>query len=326
MTMTTTDEAQELAPATVAGPRALVLDGAGRIVSTTAGWRDAHALRLLGAGSAPGESYVVACARSIATGRAGAVEAVRCLREALGNARAPAEVLYDAAAPMLMRITALSGDEETTYLVTHEYAAASAEDLTAFARCVRAAAHDLNNVLSVLVGFAELGRRSPVVREPFGRYFREIADAVGRGTAIADRLRAAARRREGVACGSARPSPERAAPMVLVVDHDVDALQASAAALREGGCRVLLASGVNEAVRHWERHGSEIALLVTDVTLPDMDGRDLAGWITATHPRLRVLFLASGDSAPAGIDPLFLSKPVAAAALVRRVREVLGDA
>jgi len=73
-----------------------------------------------------------------------------------------------------------------------------------------------------------------------------------------------------------------------------------------------------------------IDLLLTDVVLPEMSGRDLAEWLAAQRPGLLVIYmLGYTDDAivhPGRLEPgtAFLQKPFAPDVLLWRVREVLG--
>ena len=79
----------------------------------------------------------------------------------------------------------------------------------------------------------------------------------------------------------------------------------------------------------WEREGARVRLLVTDVVMPGMSGRELAEQLSAVRPTLRVLFMSGyTDDAISRHGILeegvtFLQKPFTPDALSRKVRELL---
>jgi two-component system cell cycle sensor histidine kinase/response regulator CckA len=118
---------------------------------------------------------------------------------------------------------------------------------------------------------------------------------------------------------------------VLVVE-DEDAVRAlGSEVLRRHGYAVLEARDALEALRVVERHQDLIDLMVTDVVMPHMTGRDLADRIREARPSLKVLFMSGyTDHAvvyrelSAGVP--FLQKPFTPDTLARKVRAVLDDA
>jgi len=103
----------------------------------------------------------------------------------------------------------------------------------------------------------------------------------------------------------------------------------AARALRARGFQVLLAADGAEALRVLETHGQPLDLLVTDVVMPNMDGRELADRLRARMPGLKVLFL-SGYMDDAllrrGVfeaNETLLQKPFTPSTLAQRVCEVL---
>jgi YesN/AraC family two-component response regulator len=99
--------------------------------------------------------------------------------------------------------------------------------------------------------------------------------------------------------------------------------------LDRGGYAVLAAGTPGEAIRLAAEHAGDIHLLMTDVVMPEMNGRDLAKNILSLCPRLKCLFM-SGYTANViahqgvldeGIN--FIQKPFSKGDLTVKVREVL---
>jgi two-component system cell cycle sensor histidine kinase/response regulator CckA len=121
----------------------------------------------------------------------------------------------------------------------------------------------------------------------------------------------------------------RGAATILLVE-DSDAVRALAAhILRKHGYNVLEASHGGEALLLCEQHEETIHLLLTDVVMPMMSGRELADRLALLHPEMKRLFVSGyTDDAiihhgvlEAGMP--FLQKPFGPDALARKVREVL---
>jgi PAS domain S-box-containing protein len=117
----------------------------------------------------------------------------------------------------------------------------------------------------------------------------------------------------------------------LLLVEDEDAVRALVRnVLREKGYRILEASRGEEALELAEQFGGPIDLLVTDVVMPQMNGRELARRLTTLLPRIKVLYISGyADNAvwyQGGLDSggAFLQKPFSPEALARKVREVLG--
>ncbi|MEW6426413.1 MAG: PAS domain-containing protein [Thermodesulfobacteriota bacterium] len=116
---------------------------------------------------------------------------------------------------------------------------------------------------------------------------------------------------------------------VLLVDDEDSVRQAFAAMLGRGGYRVVTARGGREALDLFTNAIDEFDLVITDVVMPDMNGRALMARIQALRPQLPVLFM-SGYSANAihhhfvldeGID--YLQKPASVDELLHKVRQLL---
>ena len=121
----------------------------------------------------------------------------------------------------------------------------------------------------------------------------------------------------------------RGSETVLLVEDDDSVRSLTRKMLEVQGYAVLAASSGAEALRAVAASGGVVHLLVTDVVLPAMSGRELAERLRAARPGVKVLY-TSGYTDEAIVhhgvlDPgiAFLQKPFTSDALARKVREVL---
>ena len=157
----------------------------------------------------------------------------------------------------------------------------------------------------------------------------DIESAPGRGTTFAVYLPAAAgagRRRVGAI--EAETSPNGGSETVLLVE-DEDVVRAIALrVLADNGYHVLEARSGEEALRVAGGHGGRIDLLVTDVVMSGMNGRELADQLLELRPDTRVLYM-SGYTEDVVIqrgvsgERVFLGKPFTTGELTTTVRQVL---
>jgi len=97
--------------------------------------------------------------------------------------------------------------------------------------------------------------------------------------------------------------------------------------LERAGFAVLDAGRAEDALRHLAAHEAPIDVLVTDVVLPGMNGRDLAREVVLRRPETRVLFISGYNeiivSDQGRGSHSLLEKPFSAAALMERIAEIL---
>jgi two-component system cell cycle sensor histidine kinase/response regulator CckA len=127
------------------------------------------------------------------------------------------------------------------------------------------------------------------------------------------------------------PATSRGGETLLVVEDEPMLLRACMACLEPLGYTVLSAALPSEALRAAERHAGPIHLLLTDVIMPEMNGRELADRLAALRPGLRRLYMsghAAGVLSERGLADAhvqLLRKPFALDDLARAVRQALDE-
>ncbi|MFO8089949.1 MAG: PAS domain-containing protein [Desulfatiglandaceae bacterium] len=116
---------------------------------------------------------------------------------------------------------------------------------------------------------------------------------------------------------------------ILLVEDDQSLRKLATRTLEKYGYTVMAAADGREALRMFEEHKDPIHLMVTDVIMPGMSGKELANFIKDMMPELKVLFMSGyTDNAIVHHGVLekgiaFLQKPFTPERLARKVREVL---
>jgi PAS domain S-box-containing protein len=123
---------------------------------------------------------------------------------------------------------------------------------------------------------------------------------------------------------------DRNGETLLVVEDEADVRTLTVEILTMQGYRVLATANGPEALRISAEHDGPIHLLLTDLVMPHMSGKELAEQISSRRPNTRVLYMSGyADSAvlqgrtPA-MEGAFLSKPFTAEHLLHGVRAALG--
>jgi PAS domain S-box-containing protein len=117
---------------------------------------------------------------------------------------------------------------------------------------------------------------------------------------------------------------------ILIVEDEASLLKLAATVLERLGHTVLTASTPNQAIRLAETQRGQLQLLITDVVMPEMNGRDLAKRILSLCPGLKSLFMsgytddliAHHGALDEGVE--FIEKPFSAHDLAAKVHDVLG--
>ncbi len=116
---------------------------------------------------------------------------------------------------------------------------------------------------------------------------------------------------------------------MLLVEDDVEIRDVGQIMLEQLGYKVLTAGTPGEALRQAKAQTAEIELLITDVVMPEMNGRDLAKLLSEIKPGLKCLFVSGYTAniiAHQGVldeGVLFLQKPFSLKDLAIKVRQAL---
>jgi two-component system, cell cycle sensor histidine kinase and response regulator CckA len=151
----------------------------------------------------------------------------------------------------------------------------------------------------------------------------------GRGTTFKIYLPRVFEASERGAPASLYPAGLRGTETVLLVEDDEELRKMTAEVLRRFGFDVMQVSSAEDALDLVETCGKPIHIVLTDLVLPRLTGRDLADQLAVTRPKIRVVFMSGyADQAAQHlglleVDQPFLSKPFTPDLLVRKLRDVL---
>jgi two-component system CheB/CheR fusion protein len=123
----------------------------------------------------------------------------------------------------------------------------------------------------------------------------------------------------------------RGTETILLVEDEPSIRRLTGTLLRERGYRVIEAATGSEALRLARAHNDAVDLVLTDVVLPGMSGREVYDRLVGERPAIKAVFM-SGHAEESIVDHgvldssfVFLPKPFTPKALSQKIREALGD-
>lgn len=158
--------------------------------------------------------------------------------------------------------------------------------------------------------------------------FVRVDSEPGRGTVFRIYLPAAEPMSADPAARSAAPFLARGqGELVLVVDDEISIRDLITAALGRYGYRVLAAANGTEAMALYPQRRDEVALVITDLSMPEMGGDELALALSRLNPAVRILFMSGATGTQPG-DTLppharVLTKPFTVDRLIASVHNAL---
>ena len=115
-------------------------------------------------------------------------------------------------------------------------------------------------------------------------------------------------------------------PCILVADDEAEIRQVLSEVLTREGFQVLSAENGEAALKLARKHAGEIALLVTDVKMPKLDGFDLQERLSLERPNIKLLVISGAlESNIEGEDFPLLRKPFGLRELADKVHDILGQ-
>jgi signal transduction histidine kinase/ActR/RegA family two-component response regulator len=158
--------------------------------------------------------------------------------------------------------------------------------------------------------------------------FIRVTSAAGEGTTFRVLLPHADRPAARTTTRRAMGSLPRGSETVLLVEDEQGVRELIRDFLTRCGYAVIEAPLATDAIAQFERHAEEIALLITDVVMPQMNGRMLAERLLAARPTLKVLYMSGYTDDQLLVHEVaagagFIQKPFTPDVLARKVREVL---
>ncbi len=118
---------------------------------------------------------------------------------------------------------------------------------------------------------------------------------------------------------------------ILLVEDELSILKMAKKMLERMGYNVLVAPTPEESLTWVQQHDGPIHLLITDVIMPGMNGRELADKLKSIYPNIKYIFMSGytanviADQGVLDVGVNFIQKPFSAKGLSNKVREVLDE-
>ena len=157
----------------------------------------------------------------------------------------------------------------------------------------------------------------------------DVESEVGSGTSF--RVCFPSTKREIAEAGRKMITPVRGKETLLLVDDEETILKIAKRSLNRAGYKVFIANGGKEALNIFGERHKEIALIILDMIMPNMSGREVYKHLKEIDPEVRVL-LSSGYSKDGQAQELldagvqnFLQKPYEFSELLQTIRQILDE-
>ena len=159
--------------------------------------------------------------------------------------------------------------------------------------------------------------------------FIALDSEVGRGTTFKIYLPASAETAVARGTAAGLPPPRGSGETILVVDDEVCILNITRHALEAFGYQVLTASNGAEALALFAQERGKIAVVLTDMAMPVLDGAALIYALRKMDPEVKVIAVSGLKTSAQSMEPFglgatsFLAKPFTAEIMLRTIRETL---